>query len=137
MKILFRLILLSIFGLTYCGCGQLKDEGRAVAKDFVDCTTQTAVQAIGEYGPAVEQSLVDAIGSDGKLDKERAKEVTKSLATEAARCVLASTILRLMTPPSSSAPQSEPLLVDLVGLHQLRTEQLGDLRYKLPGGGTL
>lgn len=142
MKIAFRLLLLPfvlLFGATFCGCNTLKEEARATAKTVVDCTTSTAVQAITEYGPAVEQSLVDALGSDGKLDKDRAKAVTKSLATEAARCVLASTIARLIKPPSSdpNAPQSSPLAVDLAGLEELRKDQLGGLRYKLPDGGTL
>lgn len=144
MRMTLRYLLapfLFLFGLTFCtaSCGQLKDEAKAVAKDVVDCTTATATQAIGEYAPAVEQVVIDSISGDGKIDKDRVKAATKSFATDTARCVLASVIARLMKPPSSdpNAPQSSPLAVDLVGLEELRKEQLGALRYKLPGGDTL
>jgi hypothetical protein len=130
-----------LFSYTFCGtgCSTIKDEAKATAKTVIDCTKAEAVEAIAQYSPAVEQVFVDAIDGQGKLDKERVKAATKSFATDTAKCVLAQTIARLLTPPTetSGAPQSSPLLVDLVGLQELRKEQLGELRYKLPGGGTL
>lgn len=141
MTILVRALAISTLLLfaAVCGCGQLKEEGRAIAGDVVDCTKAEAVKAIEQYAPAVEQVIVDSIGGDGKLDKDRVLAATKTFGTNSAKCVLASTIHRLMSPPASSpdAPQSSPLAVDLAGLHSIRTEQLGAQRYKLPGGGTL
>lgn len=142
MKMAIRLLtipFLLLFGATFCGCSAIKDEASATARTVVDCTKATALEAIHEYGPTVEQVLVDAVNGDGKLDKDRAKAAVKTYASDTARCVLAATIARLMTPPSSdpAAPQAEPLQVDLAALQELRKEQLGDVRYKLPGGGTL
>lgn len=127
------------FGTAAVGCGQLKEEGQQLGKSVIDCTKDSAVKAIEEYSPAVEQVLIDSISGDGKLDKARAKEVTKTLVTDTARCVLAATLARLMRPPSSDpeAPQSSPLAVDLAGLQELRKERLGDLAYKLPDGASL
>lgn len=120
-------------------CSTIKDEAAATGKAIVDCTKASAVQAIHEYGPTVEQVLVDAVNGNGKLDKDRATAAVKTYASDTARCVLAATIARLMKPPSSDpeAPQSSPLQVDLAGLQDLRRDQLGDVRYKLPDGGTL
>lgn len=143
MKIALRLLLfpfvLLFVGTYFCGCNTIKDEARATAKAVVDCTGKTIVQAIDEYGPTVEQVLLDAIDGQGKLDKDRATAAVKSYASDTAKCVLASTLARLLSPPKPNpdAPQSEPLTVDLAGLEALRKDQLGDVRYKLPGGGTL
>lgn len=142
MKMAIRLLTLPfliLFGATFCGCGQLKEEGRAAVEAIVDCTKATAVDAITTYGPTVEQVLIDSINGAGKLDKDRAKAAVKGYASDTAKCVLAATIARLMKPPSSdpNAPQSSPLQVDLVGLKELRDEQLGPQRYKLPDGATL
>jgi len=142
MKLALRFLLLPfllLFGATYCGCSAVQEEAKNVTRDVVDCTKATAVKAITEYGPAVEQVLVDSIGGDGKLDKERVKSATLKFASDDARCVLASTIARLMKPPASApgAPQASPLVVDLASLQELQHEQLGAARYKLPDGGVL
>lgn len=136
---LLALMILTFCTLAFVACGQLKEEGKQLGAAVVDCTKDTAIKAIEEYGPTVEQVMIDSLNGTGKLDKERVKAATKTFASDTARCVLASTIARLMRPPSSSAaaPQSSPLVVDLVGLQELRAEQLGDVRYKLPDGATL
>lgn len=142
MKLALRFLLfpfLLLFGATYCGCSAVQEEAKNVAHDVVDCTKATAVKAITEYAPAVEQVVVDAIDGHGKLDKDRVKAATVKFASDDARCVLASVVARLMKPPASSpdAPQASPLAVDLGDLQALHREQLGGLRYKLPDGGVL
>lgn len=128
-----------LFGLTFCGgCNTLKDEARATGKTLVDCTKSTALQAIGEYGPTVEQVILDSVAGDGKVDVERVKAVAKSYASDAARCVLAATVARLTAPPSASSPdtpQSEPLALDRAALAaawtEIRTTQFGGAAFKL------
>lgn len=140
-RFLFVPLVLLSFGFIFCGpgCAAVKDEAKAAAKDAIDCTTKTAVEAISEFGPTVDEVVVNAIDSAGRLDAERVKSATKGFVTDTAKCVLASTLSRLMRPPSSdpNAPQSSPIAVDLKGLHELRISVLGDQRYKLPDGGTL
>ncbi len=123
-----------------CGCGQLKDEARATGKTLVDCTTTTAAAAIAEYSPTVEQVLVDAAQGDGRLDWERVKSATRAYASDAARCVLATTIARVMKSPAASpgAPMSSPLWLEPIALargwEELRATQLGGAKFKLELG---
>jgi hypothetical protein len=138
MLIGFRLVLLFLFGVSFCvpACGPLKDEGRAAAKNVVDCTTSTALQAIEEYSPTLEQVLVDRALPDGTLDRDHVKSVAKRYASEAARCVLAATFKRLMTPPSGDAPQSAAAVNPFAASRaweELRARELGGATFKLPG----
>lgn len=138
--VLLPLVMLLFGSELLCSCTQLKDEARATAKDVIDCTTATAKAAIAEYSPTVEAVIVDAAGSEGKLDWERVKAATKTYASDAARCVLASTVQRLLRPPgtSSDAPQSSPLWLEPIavarGWEDLRATQLHGVRFKLPDG---
>lgn len=136
--LLFQFVIL--FGLTFCGCGcnTLKDEARATGKTLVDCTRATALQAIVEYGPTVEQVILDSVAGDGKVDVDRVKSVAKSYASDAARCVLAATVARLTSPPAPSspdAPHAEPLALDRAALAaawtDIRTTQFGGATFKL------
>lgn len=137
---ILTLVVLTMGAPFVCGCGQLKDEARAAAKSVVDCTTTAATAALTEYGPTVEQVIVDAAQSDGKLDWERVKSATKSYASDAARCVLATTVARLMKSPAASpgAPQSATLWLEPIALARgweaMRAEQLAGAKFKLSEG---
>lgn len=138
IKMLLLPVLLLGFSLFVCpSCASVKDEGRAIAKNVVDCTTSTAQQAIEEYSPTLEQVLVDRALPDGTLDRDHVKSVAKRYASEAARCVLAATFRRLMTPPSGDAPQSAAAVNPFAASRaweELRAGELGGATFKLPGG---
>lgn len=148
MKIMLRIVLIPLAiaaGLLECltGCSAVKEQASATEKDLIDCTKAEAAEAIATYAPTLEAMLVDGASSAGKLDWERVKSATRSYATDAARCVIASTISRLMNPPAAApgAPQSSPLALDQIevakGWEDMRASQLGGARFKLPGGGAL
>lgn len=125
--------------LLVASCGPVQQEGKRLAADVVDCTTATALRAITEFGPTVEQVVIDAATGAGDLDWSRVKSATKAYATDAARCVLASTIARLMKPPASSpdAPQSAGVQLNAIevakGWDRYRAVEFGGLAFKLEG----
>lgn len=122
-------------------CSAVKEEARATAKSVVDCTTSTALQAIKEYAPTLEQVLIDSVAGDGKIDRDRVKSAAMSYASDTARCVFASTVARLSRPPTPSspdAPLSSPLAIDRADLadawSEIRTTQFGGATFKLGPG---
>lgn len=130
--LMFTLCMLML--LACANCGAVKEEARATAQTAIDCTKAEAAAAIATYAPTLEQVLLDNAGADGRIDRERVKAAVRGYATNAAKCVIASTLARLLAPPASSpgAPQASPLELNAEDLDGLRVELLGGVEYKLP-----
>ncbi len=81
--------------------------------------------------------IFDLVAGDGKVDVDRVKSVATSYASDAARCVLASTVQRLLKPPAATAGavQSSPLELDRTALgaawDDIRSTQFGGATFKL------
>jgi hypothetical protein len=114
-------------------CAQVKDEGKQLAHDVIDCTTANAHTLTDQFAPVVDSLLRHATGGDGSIDWAPVRAATKSFAQAAGGCVLATVIARLMRPrPAAdpSAPLAAPLEVDQAAL----LAGFGDLRRELfPG----
>lgn len=121
------------------GCSGLGERAGRVAAGVVDCMTPAAKTAIGEFGPAMADVLRNATGNDGKVDWAPVRSVSKSLASPAARCVLASVVAEALRPKKEdpNAPKSEGLSLDPAdlrsGFDAIRAEW-GGPTFKLEGG---
>lgn len=123
-------IALTIATLAACSsCATLKEEGKALAGDVVDCTTQHARTLTEQFAPLVDSLLRNATGADGSIDWAPVKQASSKFGLDTGGCVLATVIARHTQPRASadpSAPQVSPLEADpaklLAGYGVLRAE---------------
>ncbi len=138
MKTLILLAIL-VLAVTCSACGWLQQEAKAARKSIIDCTTSSAKGIEKQFGPVVDQLLLDAAGGDGRVDWSIVKSATKSFAAEAGGCVLAGAVLRALKPRAvdPDAPQSSPQIIDPVTLRQgwesVRADY-GGVKFKLEAG---
>lgn len=132
-----RVVALACVSLVGCSsCATLKEQGRAVAGDVVDCMTDQAKQLDEQFGPVFEKLLQLATQSDGDIDWQIVKDTSRNLAVDGGRCVLARAVARLLHPPArdANAPQSAHLEVDrsraLAGWRELADGKV----YRTPDG---
>jgi hypothetical protein len=122
------------------GCTWLRATGKEVAHGVVDCTKGAAADAVKQFAPLVENQLAGTVGSDGTLDKAKAKDILHGFEHELGGCVAAKAFAALLTPPKPdpAAPKSSPLYVDIGSaravFEDLRREQFGGATFKLEGG---
>lgn len=119
------------------GCAWLKSEAKETGKAAIDCVAdQAAKQAIAEFGPTVDDVLVNATAADGSIDRARVKSATRAFATNAAKCVLADAILRALKPADADpgAPKSSPLEASAAELLLLYAELAGGKVYRTEHG---
>lgn len=131
-------VLVAILVLLLASCGWLKSESRQTAKNLVDCTSAGVRTLNREFGPVVDQLLVDATNNDGSVDWSRVKHATRGFGVSTGLCVLAHAVQRALVPVQKmlDAPQASPLEADPMALRMgfesiaegrtYRTE-LGDL----------
>lgn len=102
------------------GCAWFKSEGKALAKEMVDCTTATAKNAVVQFAPVLEGYLVRAIDGNGHVDTDAVKSVAKSFAPEIGGCVIADVFARALKPApvQAGAPAASPLTADPASLHE-------------------
>ncbi|MDQ3295057.1 MAG: hypothetical protein M3619_00545 [Myxococcota bacterium] len=128
-----------MLALVVPACGWLQEEAKAARKDLVDCTTTRARGFEQQFGPVVDQLLLNASGGDGKVNWDIVKSATKTFAAEAGGCVLAGAVLRALTPRDvdPNAPQSSPQIIDPITLRQgweSARADYGGQKFKLEAG---
>lgn len=122
--------------LACSSCATMKEQGRAVAGDVVDCTTAAAAELDEQFGPVVDKVIELNIAGDGGIDWTPVRESTKHMVTDAARCVLARAVARLMrkAAPDDDAPQSAHLEVDQERLRSAWRQLADGTTYRTPYG---
>lgn len=131
------LVLLACATLLGCSsCATMKEQGRELAGDVVDCMTDQAKQLDEQFGPTVDKVLELAMHGDGGIDWPTVKDATRQFATDSAKCVLARSVARLMKPQSRdpNAPQSEGLEVDRDRLQSAWRQMADGKTYRTPDG---
>lgn len=134
VKSLAAIAAVSLLGCS--SCATMKEQGRAVAGDVIDCMTEQAKQLDQQFGPVVDALLQHATQSDGNLDWSMVKDRTKQLALDSGRCVLARAVARFVKPyePAPGTPQAAGLDVDTVAVRAGWRELAGGKTYRTPDG---
>jgi hypothetical protein len=116
-------------------CGWLSRETKATGRNVIDCTVPAARELGQQFGPTVDAVLQGSLSDQGRLDRATVKALAASYVTDAARCVLASAINRLLYPRDQGPPYAAPLQVNLADVAELwaelQREQFGDRPFKL------
>lgn len=120
------------FGLTACG-PTIKDAGRAVAGDVVDCGRAEVADLALQFAPTVVQLIQRATGADNRVDPPSLDAAFGSL-KEAGWCVVEKVAARVRQhlPALPGAPQSSALEVDAAHLDS----SLAELRGRMFPGKT-
>ena len=115
--------------LACSSCATLKQQGRDVAGDVVDCMKPELLDAARELGSVLDTALVTVLSDSGKVDREGFKAIARDLTSDAAGCALAAAIERLKKPRDQGPPFASPLTVDVADLEagwsDIRREQFG------------
>lgn len=133
------LLVVLALGATQPACNTLKDTGKRVAGDVVDCMKPDAKAAIGELAPAFRDIVKNATGDNGRVDWAPVRAVAAPLKSAATRCAFTAVIAEVLRPhPKAGAPQSSALQADatdvLAGYRAIQAEYFGGATFKLPDG---
>lgn len=125
-------------GASQLGCGTLKDSGKRVADDVVDCMAPALAGSVAELGPAFRDVVKNATAGNGRVDWAPVKAVASPLKSAGSRCAFAAVIAEVLRPKEQpGAPQSEPLSADkvdvLTGFEAIRGGWDGE-KFKLESG---
>lgn len=121
-------------------CGSLRSGARGLAAGLVDCTKTETAKVVGELGPVVDAAMINAVGSDSKLDWTPIRDLTKGFSADVGGCVLADAVTRALKPRAEDpqAPRSSPLEVDRDSLRDgfaaLSAERFGGQKFHTAGG---
>jgi hypothetical protein len=128
--------LLVITTMLLVSCSWLRSESRETAKNVVDCTSASVRSLNRQFGPVVEDMLVQATNDDGSVDWERVKHATAGFAVDTGMCVLADVVARALVPVQKlvNAPKSSPLEVDPAKLRAGFAELAGGRQFKTEAG---
>lgn len=131
------LVVLGLGG-SQLGCGTLKDSGKRLAGDVVDCMAPAIAGSVAELGPAFRDVVKNATADNGRVDWAPVKAVAAPLKSAGSQCAFAAVIAEVLRPkdkpgaPQSSALQADPVDV-LTGFEAIRGDW-GGAKYKLDSG---
>jgi hypothetical protein len=132
----FNLLLVIALGGALIGCAFMKSEAKQTGHAIIECVGTETKRAIAEYGPTIDDVLVNATSADGSIDKARVKNATRGFATNTAKCVLADAVARALNPAPAdpAAPKSSPLEANPAELRAMFAELAGGATYRTPHG---
>lgn len=126
----------ALFGGAVMSIGCNKATAKATLGAFVECGKQEIKSLTAELKPVMIDSLKNAIGGDGKIDRPKLSDIARPLQSAGTRCALDAAIAALLNPPKPApgAPQSEAFPVDRADLssayHSVRDELWGGVQLK-------
>lgn len=108
----------TLFGGAVMSVGCTKASARAAIGAFVECGKKEVQAQVEELKPAFIDSVKNAIGGDGKIDRPKFSSIAGPLKSAGTRCAMDAAIAALLNPPppKPGAPQSEAFPVDSVDL---------------------
>lgn len=127
-----NLLALVFLLLIVSSCSWLKSESKATASNVVDCTSATVRSLNKQFGPVVDELLVQATSGDGQVDWSRVKYATRAFAVSTGLCVLAHSVQRAILPIQKAldTPQASPLEFDRESLRAGFAELAGGRTYR-------
>lgn len=116
--VLLNALALIFLLLIVSSCSWLKSESKATASDVVDCTSANVRSLNKQFGPVLDELLVQATGNDGEVDWTRIKHATRAFAVSTGLCVLAHSVQRALVPIQHAldVPKASPLELDAESL---------------------
>lgn len=126
----------ALFGGAVMSIGCNKATAKATLGAFAECGKQEIKSLTAELKPVMIDSLKNAIGGDGKIDRPKLSDIARPLQSAGTRCALDAAIDALLNPPKPApgAPQSEAFPVDRADLlsayHSVRDELWGGAQLK-------
>lgn len=135
-----NVLMIVVLVLMLSSCSWLKSETKETASNVVDCTTANVKALNRQFGPVVEEVLIQATSDDGKVDWDRVKHASRGFAVSTGLCVLANVVSRALLPIQKAldAPQSSPLELDQgalrTGWDAMAAELYGGRKFKTEAG---
>lgn len=112
----------------------------AVGRAAIDCATPLVESLAASFGPLIENRLIGAADSQGKIGADALRSAGATLVTNEAKCVFATTVAAMLKGKSTNpnAPQSASVQLDgatlLANFNVIRAEKLDGATFHTTAG---